>query len=250
MDKIIETPLFSNIKNKNKQKIKQCLEEIKEYKDIPIISLSDDILVKILESIFIKNEILSPYLYCSNDTKIDNYNKPYITDCETYERIQHIFISPGNIFSCIDIFISGCEKYLNVIENPNTQLRINSIENKIIKIQNSFRKHNRIMFVQTYSHFLLLKECANTIRFDLYNEFNHIYLETLYFKYNMLQFENLEQLLLNIKKIEQEYLKLKIPFSFEIENRVLVFDINNINDVLNIIDINIENYHLKIIQNK
>ena len=106
------------------------------------------------------------------------------------------------------------------------------------------------MYIKTYSHFLSLRESLFILKNEIYNDFNHVYLETLYLKYNILTYETLEDMFNELTKLETDYNSICIPFSIIINSDKLDFSIGNIIELLEIMDANITNYNIEIIHNK
>lgn len=248
MDTLIKVDNFDEIKTKNKSRFKFFFNEILKSKDIPIPLLNDTTIIKILDGIYVKNNIIPCKLITPLSISLNKNS--YVTDMILYEKYNKNFISSRKVIEKINNIIEGCESFMSKIECEYINNSLTRIENKIIEHQKTMRRDDKLKYIKTYSHFLLLKETLSIIKNEIYNDFNHVYLETLYFKYNMLTYKNIGDIFNEIFKLEKSYLSIDIPFYIIINNNKHEFSVNNISELLVIIDSNISNYSIKIIQTK
>ena len=185
MDTLIKIDNFNDIKTKNKSRLKFFLNEIVKNKDIPIHLLSDKIITKILDGLYIKNNII-PYTLMSSTVSVDK--NTYITDDSIYSKYKTLFITSQNIVEKINKIINGCENFMSKIECNHINNFITRIDIKITEHQKKQRKDDKLLYIKTYSHFLSLRESLFILKNEIYNDFNHVYLETLYLKYNILTY--------------------------------------------------------------
>ena len=113
MDTLIKIDNFNDIKTKNKSRLKFFFNEIVKNKDIPIPLLSDKIITKILDGLYIKNNII-PCTLMSSTVSVDK--NTYITDETIYSKYKTLFITSQNIVEKINKIINGCENFMSKIE--------------------------------------------------------------------------------------------------------------------------------------
>ena len=246
MDTLIKIVNFNDIKTKNKSRLNFFFNEILKHKDIPISLLSDTNITKILDGLYIKNNIIP----CKLIGFVSDDKNTYITDNSIYSKYKTLFITSQNVIEKINKIINGCDNFMSQIENKYINNFITNIYIKITDHQKKLRKDDKMSYIKTYSHFLSLRESLFILKNEIYNDFNNVYLETLYLKYNILTYETLEDIFNELIKLETDYNYICIPFSIIINGDKQDFSVRNIIELLEIMDSNITNYNIEIIHNK
>lgn len=246
MDTLIKIVNFNDIKTKNKSRLNFFFNEILKHKDIPISLLSDTNITKILDGLYIKNNIIP----CKLIGFVSDDKNTYITDNSIYSKYKTLFITSQNVIEKINKIINGCDNFMSQIENKYINNLITNIYIKITDHQKKLRKDDKMSYIKTYSHFLSLRESLFILKNEIYNDFNNVYLETLYLKYNILTYETLEDIFNELIKLETDYNYICIPFSIIINGDKQDFSVRNIIELLEIMDSNITNYNIEIIHNK